>query len=73
MRLEVAVEGRDGAGQVVAHQEGDDADHREASVLELRLPLLGLLLLREATHEAQRIPELDLGRPDALPNEGEGA
>ena len=63
--LEGRVERGDRAGKVVADDEGDDANHREASVLELGLALARLLLGGEGAREVERIPELDLRSPEA--------
>merc|ERR1712072_83430 len=64
-RLESRIERGNSARQIVADEEGDDANHGKAAVLQLGLALLGLLLRRKRAHETKGVPELDLGLPDA--------
>merc|ERR1712216_667608 len=63
VNLEGGRERGHGAGQIVSDQEGHNAKHREAAVLQLGLALPRLLLGRERAGEVKRGPELDLGRP----------
>merc|ERR1712072_1549437 len=56
-RLESRIERGNSARQIVADEEGDDANHGKAAVLQLGLALLGLLLRRKRAHETKGGPD----------------
>mmetsp|Transcript_27286 Transcript_27286/g.109285 ORF Transcript_27286/g.109285 Transcript_27286/m.109285 type:complete len:295 (+) Transcript_27286:163-1047(+) len=54
-----ALEGRDGARRRRLREEAEDAEHREAAVVDLDLAAASLLLLRVILEEAKRVVEVE--------------